>query len=61
MTNQYKKDSDLKHKNWESITKYTNNEENEKRRHEKITKEYIELIKLKTEHKKKEEVALAAA
>jgi len=54
MTNQFKKDSDLKFKNWEAITKYTNNEENEKRRHEKITKENTELLKLKTEHRKKE-------
>ena len=61
MTNQFKKDSDLKFKNWEAITKYTNNEENEKRRHEKITKENAELIKLKTEHRKKEQDTLDAA
>jgi len=54
MASQFKKDSDLKFKNWEAITKYTNNEENEKRRHEKVTKEYVELIKNKTEHRKKE-------
>jgi len=61
MAAQFKKDSDLKYKNWEAITKYNNNEENEKRRHEKITKENIELLKIKEEHKKKEQTALDAA
>lgn len=61
MANQYKKDSDLKFRNWESITKYTNNEENEKRRHEKASKENQDLIKGKESHKQKESDLLAAA
>jgi hypothetical protein len=54
MNNHHKKDSDLKFKNWEFITKYSNNEDNEKRRHDKALGEFKELNKRKTEHKDKE-------
>lgn len=61
MAGQYKKDSDLKYNQWVSTTKYTNSEENEKRRHELVAKENQALIKGKEAHKQTETDLLAAA